>query len=119
MDLLVSITADALGIELNIYQDNCGKIQVLKHSGGPISKAVYLKFTHDDLNTIGNHYDSIIKIKDQVINLPENQVDINLPEKQEVINLHENQEVITEPAIEVALSSSVEYMENMQPPPAH
>ena len=47
--LLVTITADALGLDLFIYQNNRGKIQVLKYSGGPISKPVYLNFTHDDL----------------------------------------------------------------------
>ena len=42
VDLLVTITADVLGLDLYIYQNNRGKIQVLKHSGGPSSKQVYL-----------------------------------------------------------------------------
>ena len=48
VDILVTITADALGLDLYIYQNNQGKIQVLKYSGGPISKAIYLKFTHNE-----------------------------------------------------------------------
>ena len=43
VDLLVTITADALGLDLYIYQNNRGKIQVLKYLSGPISKPVYLK----------------------------------------------------------------------------
>ena len=76
VDLLVTITADALGLDLYIYQNNRGKIQVLKYSGSPISKPVYLKFTHDDLKPIGNHYDSIIK--NQVVILDEIQHEDNM-----------------------------------------
>ena len=61
VDLLVTITADALGLDLYIYQNNQGKIQVLKYSGGPISKPIYQKFPHNDLNPVENHYDAIIK----------------------------------------------------------
>ena len=75
VDLLVTITADALGLGFYIYQNNRGKIQVLKFSGGLISKPVYLKFTHD-LKPIGNHYDSIIK--NQVVILDENQHEDNM-----------------------------------------
>ena len=60
-DLLVTITANVLGLDLYIYQNNQGKIQVLKYSGGPISKPIYLKFTHNDLNPVENHYGAIIK----------------------------------------------------------
>ena len=45
VDLLVTVTADVLGMDLYIYQNNQGKIQVLKYSGGPRSKPIYLKFT--------------------------------------------------------------------------
>ena len=51
VNLLVTITADALGLDPYIYQNNRGKIQVLKYSGGPISKPVYLKFTRGDLKS--------------------------------------------------------------------
>ena len=37
------------------------KSQVMKYSGGPISKPIYLKFTHNDLNPVENHYDATIK----------------------------------------------------------
>ena len=61
VDLLFTITADVLGLDLYIYQNNQGRIQILKYSGGPISKPIYLKFTHSDLNQVENHYDAIIK----------------------------------------------------------
>ena len=60
VDLLVTITEDALGLDLYIYKNNQGKIQVLKYSGGPISKPIYLKSTHNDLKPVENHYDAII-----------------------------------------------------------
>ena len=54
-DLLVTITEDVLGNDLYIYQDNQGKTQVLKYSGRPISKPIYLKFTHNNLRPMENH----------------------------------------------------------------
>ena len=72
VDLLVTVIADALGLDLYIYQNNQGKIQLLKYSGGPISKPIYLKFTHNDLNPIENHYDAILK--NQVIIENENEI---------------------------------------------
>ena len=76
VNLLVTIPADALGLDLYIYQSNRGKIQVLKYSDGPISKPVYLKFSHDNLNPIGNYHDSIIK--NQLVTLDENQHEDNM-----------------------------------------
>ena len=76
VDFSVIIIADALGLDLYIYQNYRGKIQVSKYSGGPISKPVYLKFTHDDVKPIGNHYDSIIK--NEVVTLDENQYEDNM-----------------------------------------
>ena len=61
VDLLDIVTADVLGLDLYIYQNNQGKIKVLKYSGVPISKPIYLKFTHNDFNPAENHYDAIIK----------------------------------------------------------
>ena len=60
VDVLVTITADVLDLDLYIYQNNQGKIQVFKYCGGPVSKAIYLKFTHNDLKPVENHYDAII-----------------------------------------------------------
>ena len=61
VDLLVTVTVDALGLDLFIYQENKGQIQVLKYSGGPISKPIYLKFSNNNQNTAENHYDAIIR----------------------------------------------------------
>ena len=77
-NLLVTITADVLGLDLSIYQNNQGKIPILKYSGGLISKPIYLKFTHNDLNPVENHYDVIIKNQviieneDEIIQLKNN-----------------------------------------------
>ena len=60
VDLLVTTTAYALGLDLCIYQSNQGKFQLLKYSGAPISKSIYLKFTHNDLKLVENHYDAVI-----------------------------------------------------------
>ena len=59
VDLLVQVSADALGLDVHIFQNNKGKIQMLKYSGGLASKPVYLKFTHNDLHPVGNHYDAV------------------------------------------------------------
>ena len=65
VDLLVHVTADALGIDILIHQNHNGHLKILKYSGGPISKPVYLKLIHNDRNPASNHYDAIIK--DEVI----------------------------------------------------
>ena len=65
VDLLVLITADALGIDILIHQNHNGHFKILKYSGGSMSKPVYLKFTHNNRNPAGNHYDAVIK--DEVI----------------------------------------------------
>ena len=49
-----------LAWDLHSYQNTQGKIQVLKYSQGPISKPIYLKFTHNDLKPVENYYDVII-----------------------------------------------------------
>ena len=59
--ITITITAYVLDLDFYIYQNNQGKIQVLKYSGGLIYKPIYLKFTHNDLNPVENHYDAIIK----------------------------------------------------------
>ena len=64
-DLLVQVTADALGLEIFIYQKHNEKIKIIKYSGGTCCKPVCLKFTHNAKQSQGNHYDSIIKEKNQ------------------------------------------------------
>ena len=55
VDLLVQICADALTLEIFILQNNNGSIQILQIPGGPFAKKIYLKFTHDNKYTAGNH----------------------------------------------------------------
>ena len=69
VDLLVQFTTDALCIDILIHQNHNRHLKILKYSGGPISKPVYMKFTRNDRNPAGNHYDAIIK--DEVICLDE------------------------------------------------
>ena len=63
VDVLVKVTADALGVNLFIYQRNRDKVQVLKYSGGLACKPVYINFTHNNLHPQGNHYEAILKDK--------------------------------------------------------
>ena len=42
VDLLVKICADALGLDVFIYQDNYRQIEVLKYSGGLCCRPVYV-----------------------------------------------------------------------------
>ena len=76
VDLLVQVTADMLRIEIYIYQNHNGNIKQLQYKGGPITKPVHLKFTHNDRNPTGNHYDAIIK--DEVISIDEDEHGANL-----------------------------------------
>ena len=46
VDLLVQVTADALGLEIFIYQKHNEKIKILKYSGGTCYKPVYLKYNY-------------------------------------------------------------------------
>ena len=101
VDLLVTITADALGLDLYIYQNNQGKIQVLVYSGGTISKSVYLKFTHNDLNPVENHYDAIIKSQviieneDEIIQLKNTAATQSIDEEQKCSSNISNRQVFS------------------------
>ena len=61
VDLLIQVAADALGLDIYIYQKNDENVQVLKYSGGPLCKPVHVKFTHNNIHSQGNHYDAILK----------------------------------------------------------
>ena len=60
VDLLIQVAADALGLDIYIYQKNDENVQVLKYSGGPLCKPVHV-FTHNNIHSQGNHYDAILK----------------------------------------------------------
>ena len=62
VDVLMKIVADVLNIDLNIYQNNRGQIQVLNFAGDNSTRTVNVKFTHDNSNTAMNHYDAITLI---------------------------------------------------------
>ena len=61
VDLLMQITADALSLELFIYQENGAQIQIIHFTGVQPMRTVRLKFKHDNLHPLGNHYQSIIE----------------------------------------------------------
>ena len=60
VDLLVQVICDALHVNLYILQNHNGYIQILCNSGGQSCKDIYLKFTHKNLHSQGNHYDSLV-----------------------------------------------------------
>ena len=62
MDLLMQITTDCLDLDLNIFQNNAGQIQVYNFTTTNACYKVNLKFTHDLKHPQGNHYDAITKI---------------------------------------------------------
>ena len=64
VDLLSQITADVMELELYIYQNNNGQIQVIHFTGcDNVTRIVRLKFTHDNLHPQGNHYEAIVRKK--------------------------------------------------------
>ena len=62
MDLLMQITTDCLDLDLNIFQNNAGQIQVYNFTTSNACYKVNLKFTHDLKHPQGNHFDAITKI---------------------------------------------------------
>ena len=61
VDIVIQVVADALGLNVFIYQDNRGLIKVLKICGGALCKDICVKFTHDNKHSIGNNYEPLIK----------------------------------------------------------
>ena len=63
VDILVKVTSDALGINIYIYQKETDKkrrrdyILCMRSMQSEESKEVHLKFTHNNLQLQGNHYD--------------------------------------------------------------
>ena len=55
------VVADALGLNIFIYQDNNGYLEVLKVCGGALSKDLCVKFTHGNRHSIGYHYEPIVR----------------------------------------------------------
>ena len=61
VDIVIKVVADALVLNVFIYQDNRGLVEVLKICGGALCKDIYVKFTHNNKQRIGNHYEPLIK----------------------------------------------------------
>ena len=60
VDLLMQITADALMLNLFIYQKAGENVQVLQFHNPDSQRIVRCKFTHNNQHSGGNHYDAII-----------------------------------------------------------
>ena len=61
VDIVIQVVVDALGLNIFIYQENNGYLEVLKVCGGALCKDVCVKFTHDNRHSISNHYEPIMR----------------------------------------------------------
>ena len=66
VDLLMQITIDALDLDLHIYQNNVGCVQVFNFISQNPKRVLHVKFTHDDKYPMGNHYDAITRIQPDI-----------------------------------------------------
>ena len=62
VDILIQVAADALNLNINIFQSNHGKMQLLKYSGGTCCHMIFVKFTHNPVFSSLNHYEPIVKL---------------------------------------------------------
>ena len=62
VDLLMQITTDSLDLDLNIFQNNSGQIQVFNFTSTNAYYTINLKFSHNPKHPQGNHYDAITQI---------------------------------------------------------
>ena len=69
VDLPMQITADALKLDIFIYQHSLDNIQALHFQHPKSDRVVRLKFTHNNLNPGGNHYDAIVRVSEPQSNL--------------------------------------------------
>ena len=69
VNLIMQITADALVLELFIYQCNANLTQVLWFKHPDSDRIVRVKFTSNNLYPGGNHYDAIVCILEPQMNL--------------------------------------------------
>ena len=60
VDLIVKLASDALGINIYIFQNSNGQILRVRSLGGLACKDVFVKFTHNPIHNLGNHYDAIV-----------------------------------------------------------
>ena len=62
VNILIQVAANALNLNINIFQSNQGKTQFLKYSGGTCFHTIFVKFTHDPVFSGLNHYEPIVKL---------------------------------------------------------
>ena len=60
VDLIVKFASNALGINVYIYENSDGQILRIRSLGGLTCKDVFVKFTHNPIHTLGNHYNAIL-----------------------------------------------------------
>ena len=60
VDLIVKLASDALGVNIHIYENSDGQILRVRSMGGLACKDVFVKFTHNPIHNLGNHYDVIL-----------------------------------------------------------
>ena len=65
----MQITADALKLDIFIYQRSLDNIQALHFQHPKSDQVVRLKFMHNNLNPGGNHYDAIVRVSELQSNL--------------------------------------------------
>ena len=67
VDIIVQVVADCLHVDLEIYQEHEGKIQVVKVVSQNGGRKVRLKFSRSVTHVLCNHYDAIVKRSRRVI----------------------------------------------------
>ena len=58
--MIVKLASDALGINIYIFQNSDGQIPRVRSLGGLACQDVLVKFTHNPIHNLGNHYDTIL-----------------------------------------------------------
>ena len=97
VDIVIQVVADALGLNVFIYQDNRGLVEVLKICGRALCKDICVKFTHNNKHSIGNHYEPLIKqqlgnpkMKPNEVKIKKNQIKNN----RNINNVYQKMQVI-------------------------
>ena len=79
IDLLVQIAADALNVNIFKFQNNSGEIQVLNYRCGEFGKTIYMKYSHNNYYSVGNHYEPLVKLQklNRTVPWPSNLMKLN------------------------------------------
>ena len=60
VELIVKLASDVLGINIYIFENFDGQILRVKSMDGLACRDVFVKFTHNVLHNLGNHYDAVL-----------------------------------------------------------